>query len=99
MSNHLSAFANNPGGGFLVFGIDNKTRQPVGINTQDSERVITTLSNRARGTLNPEVIIEHEKQRAMISRLIKEALAAKVIKAKDINSKSSKHIEYIPYWA
>jgi ATP-dependent DNA helicase RecG len=40
----------------------------------------------------------HEKQRAMISRLIKEALATKVIKSKDIKSKSSKHIEYVPYW-
>jgi ATP-dependent DNA helicase RecG len=59
LNNHLSAFANNPGGGFLVFGVDNKTRQPIGINAQDSERIITTLSNRARGTLNPEVIIEH----------------------------------------
>ena len=35
LSNHLSAFANNPGGGFLIFGIDNKTRQPIGINSQD----------------------------------------------------------------
>jgi len=59
LSNHLSAFANNPGGGFLIFGIDNKTKQPVGISSHDSERVITTLSNRARGTLTPEVIIEH----------------------------------------
>lgn len=41
----------------------------------------------------------HEKQRAMISCLIKEALATKIIKAKDIKSKSSKHIEYIPYCA
>lgn len=59
LSNHLSAFANNPGGGFLVFGIDNKIRQPIGISTENSERVITTLSNRARGTLSPEVTIEH----------------------------------------
>jgi hypothetical protein len=41
----------------------------------------------------------HEKQRAMILRLIKEALAEKVIRAKDIKSKSSKHVEYSPYWA
>src|SRR2546421_42783 len=59
LSCHLSAFSNNPGGGFLIFGIDNKTKQPIGINSQDSENIITTLSNRARGTLNPEVIIEH----------------------------------------
>lgn len=30
LSCHLSAFANHPGGGFLIFGIDNKDRCPIG---------------------------------------------------------------------
>lgn len=59
LSQHLSAFANNPGGGFMVFGIDNKTKQPIGITALDSERIITTLTNRARETLNPAVMIDH----------------------------------------
>ncbi len=59
LSQHLSAFANNPGGGFMVFGIDNKTKQPIGITALDSERIITTLTNRARDTLNPAVMIDH----------------------------------------
>lgn len=59
LSHHLSAFANNTGGGFLIFGVDNKTRTPVGISREDNEKIITTLSNRARSTLSPEIIIEH----------------------------------------
>src|SRR6185437_11715143 len=59
LSKHLSAFANNPGGGYLIFGIDNKTKQPIGIDSHESERVITNLSNRARNTLDPQVMIEH----------------------------------------
>lgn len=41
----------------------------------------------------------HEKHRSMISRLIKESLDAKVIRIKDINGKSNKQAEYLPYWA
>lgn len=59
LSHHLSAFANNPGGGFLIFGVDNKLKQATGISSHDSDRIISTLSSRARGTLNPEIIIEH----------------------------------------
>lgn len=59
LSCHLSAFANYPGGGFLVFGVDNKTRKPVGIELNESESIISTLSNQARGTLHPEVAIDY----------------------------------------
>lgn len=59
LSQHLSAFANNPGGGFMVFGIDNKTKQPINISALDGERIITTLTNRARDTVNPAVMLEH----------------------------------------
>jgi ATP-dependent DNA helicase RecG len=59
LSCHLSAFANTPGGGFIAFGIDNKTRLPIGITAHDCEQIITTLTNRARETLNPAVLLEH----------------------------------------
>src|SRR5262249_30982625 len=41
----------------------------------------------------------HEKQRSMISRLIKDALDCKIIKIKDTHSKSTKYAEYLPHWA
>lgn len=40
-----------------------------------------------------------ERQRPQISKLIKEAINADVIKHRDARSKSSKFSEYIPYWA
>ena len=40
-----------------------------------------------------------EKQRAQISRLIRDATDAGRIKRKDPDSKSSKFTEYLPYWA
>lgn len=40
-----------------------------------------------------------DKQRAQISRLIKEATDSGRIKPKDTESKSSKFSEYLPYWA
>jgi ATP-dependent DNA helicase RecG len=59
LSQHLSAFANYPGGGFLIFGIDNKTCQPVGIGAAACKEIIATLSTIANTTLNPPVAIEH----------------------------------------
>lgn len=40
-----------------------------------------------------------EKQRAQVSRLIRDALDSERIKPKDPHSKSSKFAEYLPYWA
>lgn len=56
---HLSAFTNYPGGGFLVFGIDNKTAKPVGLQPSDATRIISTLSDLCRNNLSPQISIEH----------------------------------------
>ena len=34
LSQHISAFANLPGGGFLVYGINNNNRDLVGVTTE-----------------------------------------------------------------
>jgi ATP-dependent DNA helicase RecG len=59
LSHHLSAFANYTGGGFLIFGIDDKTAKPIGITMDDSKRIISTLDNRARASLEPVISIEY----------------------------------------
>jgi ATP-dependent DNA helicase RecG len=56
---HLSAFSNLPGGGFLVFGIDDVTAQVVGISKIDADSIIEKLSNLCRDGVNPLVIIDH----------------------------------------
>lgn len=57
-----------------------------------SGKSLTNSSLRERFKMN-------EKQRPMISKLIKETLAKGKIKLKDPESKSVKYAEYIPYWA
>ena len=59
LSKHLSAFANLPGGGFLVFGIDDVTAKAVGISKVDAVSIIKKLSNLCRDGVNPLVIIDH----------------------------------------
>jgi len=57
LSQHLSAFSNYEGGGFLVFGIDNG--EIVGITDGDCDKIIKTLGNIARQNLVPPIVIDH----------------------------------------
>ncbi len=57
-----------------------------------SRSSLTNTSLRKRLKMN-------EKQRPMVSRIIKDAVKNGYIKARNIENKSSKFAEYIPYWA
>lgn len=59
LSKHLSAFANYPGGGFLAFGIENKSASLVGVDRQNAEGIVHRLSSLARDTIEPHVAIDH----------------------------------------
>lgn len=59
LSGHISAFANQPGGGFLVFGIENKTGTVKGVNQADAEVIVQKLSGICRESVNPIVAIDH----------------------------------------
>lgn len=56
---HICAFANLPGGGFLVFGINSKTATPQGIDKEKADRIVERLSSLCRDGVNPLVNIEH----------------------------------------
>lgn len=56
---HISAFANMPGGGFLVFGIDNKTANVTGIDKTKEDNIIERLASLCRDGVNPLVKIDH----------------------------------------
>src|SRR5690554_2359603 len=56
---HISAFANLPGGGFLVFGIDNKTAEIVGIDRSKADNIVERLGSLCRDGVNPLVRIDH----------------------------------------
>lgn len=59
LAKHLSAFANNPGGGFLAFGFSNNgTAAP--LSKPEIDEVIQKLGNIARNNLIPSIGISHE---------------------------------------
>ncbi len=56
---HISAFANHPGGGYLVFGIDDNTAKPLGIKKTDADNIVERLASLCRDGVNPLVSIDH----------------------------------------
>jgi predicted HTH transcriptional regulator len=59
ITHHISAFANYPGGGYLVYGIQSKTGKIIGIDQNTVKLVIEKISNLSRDTLDPVVQIDH----------------------------------------
>lgn len=58
LAEHLSAFANYPAGGFMVYGIDN-TGSPVGMTQEKIQTVLNQLSNIGRCGLEPPIVLDH----------------------------------------
>lgn len=56
---HLSAFANHPGGGFLVFGIRDIDAHIAGISRDSTSVIIQRLADIGRNTLDPPIGIDH----------------------------------------
>lgn len=58
LTEHLSALANQPGGGNLVFGVDN-SGTPVGIEEEAIEKTVNQLANLGRAGLEPPLVLDH----------------------------------------
>ena len=58
LAQHLSAFSNQPHGGFLLFGLHNDG-SPSGLTKQEGDSIIHTLGNISRNNLVPPVSLEH----------------------------------------
>ena len=56
---HIAAFANLPGGGFLAFGIDDKTAKIIGITKLEADNIVSKLASLCRDGVNPLVSIDH----------------------------------------
>ncbi len=56
---HLVAFANHPGGGYLVFGVDNATARPLGVDQEQVQGIVNTLANLGRDAVEPALAIDH----------------------------------------
>ncbi len=58
LTEHLSALANQPRGGTLVFGIDS-SGSPVGVAAAEIETTINQLANLGREALDPPLVLDH----------------------------------------
>src|ERR1035437_2317525 len=56
---HLSAFSNLPGGGFMVFGVEDSTGKLNGISQKDGVTIIEKLSNLGRDSVSPLIKLDH----------------------------------------
>jgi predicted HTH transcriptional regulator len=56
---HINAFANLPGGGFLAFGIDDKTGVVMGIAKTNADAIVERLGSLCRDGVEPLVSIDH----------------------------------------
>ena len=58
LAQHISAFSNQKGGGFIVFGVDNDGKI-IGIGTHEANGAVQRIGNIARESVEPSVIIDH----------------------------------------
>jgi ATP-dependent DNA helicase RecG len=56
---HICAFSNLPGGGYMIFGIEDKTATPKGINQTDANAIVGKLSSLCRDGVDPLISIDH----------------------------------------
>lgn len=63
LSQHISAFSNLPGGGFIVFGIKNNTREVVGISTTEANSIVDKLASLCRDGVEPLVSIDYSVEK------------------------------------
>lgn len=58
LAEHLMAFANQPNGGTLVFGV-NDDGLPVGVDAEETARIVSSLSNLGRDAIEPALALDH----------------------------------------
>ena len=56
---HLIAFANNPNGGFLVYGVGDGDGHLESVNQEDVATISNTLANLGRDAVEPPLVIDH----------------------------------------
>ena len=69
LTEHLSALSNQPGGGYLVFGVDS-TGTPAGVDEQTVETTVNQLANLGRAALDPPVALDHAVEDYDSARLL-----------------------------
>ncbi len=59
MAEHLIAFANNPNGGNLVFGVAEPDAALVGVSKEQMVEIVGQLTNLGRDAIEPPLVLDH----------------------------------------
>jgi predicted HTH transcriptional regulator len=90
LSEHLSALANLPGGGFLVFGVDN-TGTAVGVDEASIETTMNKLANLGRQAMEPPLALDHAVESYGPVRLLFVHVPESTVKPVHLRGKSLDH--------
>ena len=69
LTEHLSALANQPGGGYLVFGVDS-AGTPQSMDEKSVETAVNQLANLGRAGLEPPIALDHAVEDYGSARLL-----------------------------
>lgn len=97
LAQHLSAFSNLPGGGVLVYGVNNDG-VPKSMEKDEIEAVVKKLSNIAKNNLSYSITIQHAVMDYEGHALLSDTLEAGKIKFAEGDATSSKFATYIPFY-
>lgn len=90
LTEHLSALSNHPGGGFLVYGVDN-SGNPVGIDDAEIELAINQLANLGRNAVEPPLALDHAVENYGVDRLLFVHVPESPVKPVHLRGKSLEH--------
>jgi ATP-dependent DNA helicase RecG len=90
LSEHLSALANLPGGGFLVFGVNN-AGTAIGVDEATIEITINKLANIGRDGLEPPISLDHAVEAFGAGRVLFVHVPESAVKPVHLRGKSLEH--------
>jgi ATP-dependent DNA helicase RecG len=90
LSEHLSALANLPGGGFLVFGVNN-AGMAIGVDEATIETTINKLANIGRDALEPPISLDHAVETFGTARVLFVHVPESAVKPVHLRGKSLEH--------
>lgn len=59
LKEHLMAFANYPGGGYLVFGVADSDARLIGVSPEEVAEIVGTIASLGRDAVDPPIAIDH----------------------------------------
>ena len=90
LSEHMSALSNYPGGGFLVYGVDN-SGSPIGVSDSEVEYTINQLANIGRSGLEPPIALDHAVESYSDFRVLFVHIAESSVKPVYLRGKGLEH--------